>query len=446
MLFLRKRYYTWLIKAYIRQQGRTIAASIITGILVFFSGLLFFNLYIKPLYGNKTQKIGYFGIYTVDSLPREVLDKISFGLTQIMPDGSIKPAASNKWDIKNDGRTYIFHIRQGLFFHNGKELTADSINLNFRDVARRSIDKYKVEYKLKSPYSPFLTSVSKPIYINGVLGLGNFKIEKVSAPAGFLQSITLQEKEGQKLIIKFYPTQGALKTAVALGEVDKAYGISNLKIRDSSLSTWDNLAMVRTTNYRDLVVIFYNNVDSSLSNKKARQALNFALPENFPQGERTSSPIPKTSIFFSKTQNLVLSNLDLAKTSLKESGILLKEVELTTTADFESTAKIIASSWKNLGIKTKIKIVGKTPPDFQAFLYSFRIPKDPDQYMLWHSNQESNISRYKNLRIDKLLEDGRAATSFEKRLSIYSDFQKYLLDDVPTSFLYFPYEYNITRR
>ena len=70
---------------------------------------------------------------------------------------------------------------------------------------------------------------------------------------------------------------------------------------------------------------------------------------------------------------------------------------------------------------------------------------DPDQYTLWHSGQMNNITNYKNLRIDKLLEDGRQTVDIQSRIKIYADFQKYLLDDAPATFLYFPDIYTVTR-
>ena len=79
------------------------------------------------------------------------------------------------------------------------------------------------------------------------------------------------------------------------------------------------------------------------------------------------------------------------------------------------------------------------------FLGDLNLSKDPDQYVLWHSEQNSNISGYKNLRIDKLLEDGRKTADINERKKIYSDFQKYILDDPPASFLYLPYTYEISR-
>ncbi|MGH7245477.1 MAG: peptide-binding protein, partial [Candidatus Levyibacteriota bacterium] len=86
------------------------------------------------------------------------------------------------------------------------------------------------------------------------------------------------------------------------------------------------------------------------------------------------------------------------------------------------------------------------PPVFQIFVGSFTMPEDPDQYTLWHSNQENNITNFRNQRIDKLLEDGRKTIAEQDRLSIYADFQKYLNDEQPATFLYFPYSYTVTRK
>ena len=74
------------------------------------------------------------------------------------------------------------------------------------------------------------------------------------------------------------------------------------------------------------------------------------------------------------------------------------------------------------------------------------MPQDVDQYALWHSDQPNNITRYVNLRVDKLLEDGRKEMDLEKRKLIYADFQKFIQADPPASFLFFPYIYNVTRK
>jgi peptide/nickel transport system substrate-binding protein len=117
-----------------------------------------------------------------------------------------------------------------------------------------------------------------------------------------------------------------------------------------------------------------------------------------------------------------------------------------TLPDYQATARIVASAWEKLGVKTAIVVVPSRPDSFQIYLGNFLPPKDPDQYTLWHSAQQNNITNYKNLRIDKLLEEGRKTLNQENRVKTYADFQKYLMDDAPASFLYFPITYTVVRK
>jgi peptide/nickel transport system substrate-binding protein len=74
-------------------------------------------------------------------------------------------------------------------------------------------------------------------------------------------------------------------------------------------------------------------------------------------------------------------------------------------------------------------------------------PDDPDQYSIWHSTQEAtNITHYENPRIDKLLEDGRSEIDLASRRRIYLDFQRFLVEDSPAAFLYYPATYTVSRR
>ena len=124
------------------------------------------------------------------------------------------------------------------------------------------------------------------------------------------------------------------------------------------------------------------------------------------------------------------------------------KISLTIDAltKYEASAKQIAEIWKKLNIDVKIKVTDKVPSVFQIFLGEFNVPSDPDQYALWHSDQINNITHYSNLRIDKILEDGRKELDIEKRKIIYADFQKYMVVDPPASFLFFPYTYEVTRK
>lgn len=448
MALIRRRYLIWLARAYLKRWKKTIFTSIFLGGIIFF--LLFFILdfYLLPSLEKKVQKIGYFGTYTSYNLPNKVLKDASYGLTSVDEDGKVKPGAAYRWQVKNDGKEYVFYLKKGQYFHDKKELTAKNLNINFKGVKKQIIDDYTIQFVLKDSYSPFLSSVSRPIFEGNFQGLGENRIKKIELESGFVKSMVLEniKSPSNKKIIYFYPTQESLKVAYTLGEVDYIYGASNDNLDKFKISSWKNTNKKSYIDYSELVSIFYNNSDSMLSNKKIRQALNFAIPGNFIQGERAYSPISPKSFYFSKPPNSGISDIGLARTTLDSiKDAELKEVEISTPEDLLDTATIVADAWKKLGIKVKVKVVQEIPNNYQILLYPIKLPTDPDQYTLWHSDQVNNIVHYKNVRIDKLLEDGRTFTDPEKRFSIYSDLQKYLIDDVPASFLYFPEKLIIER-
>ena len=447
MASFKRRYYAWLIKAYFKKMRRTIISSIVLGILVFFAFIGLLNYYFRPLIFKTTENIGYAGTYTIQTLPREILSEISSGLTMIDSTGQVRPAASTEWIVKDD-KTYIFKIKPGIKFHDGIELTSQNVNLNFAEVKATPIDKYTISYTLKNPYSPFLTSVASQIFGKNLAGIGKMRVEDIDLNGGFIRTITLSSvtDKAKKKKIYFYPTQRALKVAFMLGEVSKIHGVTNTKVNDVDLSKWKKVKAQNSTNYSSLVAVFYNSGDPILNNKKLRQALNYSLPEKLPFGERAFGPIPPKSIYFSQPPNYKISDIELSKTLLSAvEDPIEDELVISTTEDYKAVAQQVQEAWKKIGLKSSIKVVQGIPAEFQIFISEIQLPDDPDQYVLWHSDQVNNITHYKNLRIDKLLEDGRSITDIEERKDIYADFQKYLTDDVPASFFYFPRVYTLEK-
>lgn len=447
MASLKRRYYVWLLKAYFKKMSRTIISSLVLGIIVFFAFIGLLNYYFRPLIFKTTENVGYAGTYTLSTLPPEILEEVSYGLTKVTGRGEVVPGAAVSWTVQND-RVYTFKLKHGIYLHNGQELTSKNINFNFENVKEKQIDKYTVQYILSNPYSPFLTSVARPIFGKKLSGIGRYKVENVDINGGFVRTIILADtkSKNKKKKIYFYPTQRALKVAFMLGEVSRIYGVIATNVDNNDLSKWKKVVADNYTNYTGLVAIFYNNNDSVLNNKKVRQALNYALPEKVDTGERAFGPIPPNSIYFSQPPSYKISDIELSNTLLSTVKEPIKDpIVISTTDEYQKVAQNIQKAWEQIGIKTKIKIVQDVPSDFQIFIYRIKLPSDPDQYVLWHSDQRNNITHYKNLRIDKLLEDGRSISDLDKRKKIYADFQKYLTDDVPASFFYFPKEYNLSK-
>lgn len=445
-MLIRKRYYFWLFKAYLKRWKKTVIASIVIGVSAFFGLVLLLNYYVFPIFSNKHEKIGYSGSYTLSSLPDEILKNISYGLTVIDSKGQIKNGIAKSWEISQDGKVYTFHLRENLLLSDGKKFDVRGISYTFKDVTKKFIDKDTVEFTLKDPYSPFLSVVEKPIVSKNV-GFNEYKIGETEENSGFIKSLTLiNNKDNRRKVIYFYPTELALKTAFQLGEIEKANNLSYSASLEKDFDAWEGVKVNKKTDYSNLVTVFFNVNDKILSNKKVRQALVYAMPANFDEGEKTFSFIPAASIYYTKSPNEGLIDVELSKSLLESADTKNPEITIQTSEKYHEIAKKVAKSWKKLGVNTEVKTTAGVPVSFQAFLSSVKISKDPDMYALWHSSQPSNISHYKNVRIDKLLEDGRQEASLEERIRIYADVQKYLLDDAPAGFLYFPYTYTISRK
>ena len=451
MIVLRRRFLFWLVKAYAKRWGKNIVLYFGVGLFIFFIINMVLSYSITRLLFVKKETIGMIGPYTTDDLPQEILSKISKGLTKTEKDGISLPDIAEKWKIAPSGKAYAFYLRRNLHFSDGEDVTSDNINYSFSDVAVLRPDKYTIIFNLKDIYSPFLTTVTRPIFKKGFVGVGEYKVKKIKINGNFVESIELYSEKNHKALIYqlFYPTVTSLKTAFALGEVSKITNLPDVNFKNTTFNSYKNAKIEKKVNYDKLVTLFFNTKDSKLSSKALREGLWYTMPDDFPQGERNPSPLSRFSYANQEGVNTYRQDIEHARL-LIESSTATQSGKITLTIDtlskYEETAKTIANIWKKLNIDTKIEIVTEVPQSFQIFLGEFNLSSDPDQYTLWHSSQASNITHYDNKRIDKLLEDGRKELDIEKRKIIYADFQKYIFADPPASFLFFPYYYEVSTK
>lgn len=449
IFFKRKRLIIWLIRAYLKNHGRTVLLFFVAGLLSFLILFLTKDFFISRFPFAHKETVGLVGAYDVNSLPSFVLLNVSHGLTKVDNNGKILPSLSTSWKIEENGKKYTFKIKRDVFFSDGQRFTSRSVNYRFSDVLVQRPDDYTIVFKLKDNYSPFLVTVSRPIFKKGFTGVGEYKLEGLKLNGNFVESMTLASRKNKydTITYQFYPTYDSLKTAFVLGEVSDAWGLSDVKFKNSTFESFKQVRITKNVNSEKLVALFYNTQDSTLSGSKVRKALTYALPDTFAQGLRNSSPFTPNSWARSESVNMpIKQNYDHARLLLSEaSGSAKLSFKIKTLPQYEDSAKEVAKSWKKLNVNATVEVVDSIPSIFQIFLGDFNISKDPDEYPLWHSGQPSNITRYRNLRIDKLLEDGRKEVSVDERKKIYANFEKYILDDSPASFLYLPYSYKVTR-
>ncbi len=449
MASFNRRLIFWIIKAYIKRWGKIILLSFVVGLVFFFVLKQFLFSAFLTLTSENKQLIGTVGSYTVNSIPSPILENLSEGLVHMGEDGVVTPAIASSWKISDSGKVYSFTLRKNIHFTDGTLLTSKEISLNYTDVKIERPNLSTIVFRLKENYAPFLLTVSRPIFRKGFVGVGPYVMKNVKLNGSFIESISMKKKDGSHtLVYQFYPTQDALKIAFALGEVSVIGGVNSLTFDHTSFDKFANVTVKNSIRRDILVALFYNTTDSDLSNKELRDGLSYAVPSHFAQGERAYSSISPISWAYSRI-NIHTEDVGHAAVLLDAAGGVKKlpTFVISSLAKYEDVAKIIQKSWARVGIKTKIVIVDSIPQRFQVFLGDFSVSKDPDQYSLWHSFQTDNITNFNtDKRIDKLLEDGRQTVNQSDRQKIYADFQKYLQDEQPATFLYFSNNYVITRK
>jgi peptide/nickel transport system substrate-binding protein len=50
--------------------------------------------------------------------------------------GNLIPMLAERWEVLDGGRTWKFHLRKGVRFHNGSEVTAEDVKFSFASIAR----------------------------------------------------------------------------------------------------------------------------------------------------------------------------------------------------------------------------------------------------------------------------------------------------------------------
>ena len=90
---------------------------------------------------------------TSDTSSAFVVIEVFSGLVTIDADLNIVPDIATRWDLSNDERTFTFHLRNDVKFHDGKPVTAH----DFKFSMERALD-------------PATESTVADLYLNDIVG------------------------------------------------------------------------------------------------------------------------------------------------------------------------------------------------------------------------------------------------------------------------------------
>lgn len=444
------RYYYWLIKEFVKKHIKLILVSFLLS-LIFIIIVVSLSSYLEIFLSNRKEVIGFSGKYDFNNLPDEILRKVSNGLIFVNEKGEIVPTLASYWEQLKNGKEYRFHLRDGLLWNDGKPFTAYDINYNFKDIESKIIDNKTIYFKLIKSLPIFPTYLSKPILRNGLVGVaGLYKVDKLIIKFGYINEISLApNKQNLPIIVyKFYNHDNDLIAAYKKGEVNQIT-VTNKSIADV-FSKWKNTKVVKSVDYHRLLTFFFNLDNPVLRQKDIRQAIIIAINrDNFKDnGEISIGPIPPISWAYNPKLANDTQDPNAALKILKKSASDSAVFKFATYYDYLDISSNIINSLESAGLNIDLNLITyDKPKNFDILLAFWKVPLDPDQYYFWHSTQkQGNIGNYNNVKVDKLLEDGRNSLTINDRKEIYFDFQKIILDDPPAMFLYYPYIYTIKRK
>lgn len=441
------RYYYWLTFSFIKKNAKVIIGSVVASFFLVFLLINYFPL-INSLFFKKSIKIGYIGRFNFQNLPTEILEEISNPLITTNAKGEIVPILVKSWEISKDQKKYTFHLKPNLTWSDGKVFTAYDINLNLKGMQMKAINNDTIEFTLGQPLSIFPIYLNKPIIKSPLKGVaGIYQVQGYNMKKGYLSYLNLSpNKEGLDYrTFVFYDNEEKMTTAYKKGEIN--YMETTKKPLSDFFVNWPNTTVKRDINYGQIMTLFFNNDSELLKSKEVRKALAYAVPDFKDNGEQAGSPIPPSSWAYNPDIKKYSFNMDKAQTLYEKNASPGAAINFYTFYEYIDVAEKIKENLEKIGTKVNLRVLSYMPTDYDLLLTIWNPPTDPDQYYFWHSTQnEGNITNYKNVKIDKLLEDGRKFSTIDERKKVYFDFQRNIMEDLPAHFIYYPYTYTIERK
>lgn len=339
------------------------------------------------------------------------------GLVGIRDDLEVGPMLADKWELRDEGRTYVFTLREGVPFHNGDTLTAEHVKWSWNYLtaadslwrckpaftgqgaakveAVETPDSRTVVFKLDRPNAAFLYALARPDCAgtpvfhqqslkadgtwNKVIGTGPFVLAerrigeyaeirrfadyaaRKDEPSGMVGAKNALVDKVRFMIV---PDDSTRQLALQSGDID----ISTLSAQAAKeLSSNPKLSVVssETTVWYALLL---NHGDPLLKDKRLRQAIAAAIDRDavadavtFGQSKGSNSPMPRLSRYYSAMQaGATSAEPQRARSLLKAAGYNGQPITITANKRFSlmyDDAVIIQSMLQAAGINATIDVV-----------------------------------------------------------------------------------------
>jgi peptide/nickel transport system substrate-binding protein len=400
---------------------------------------------------------------------------------------NVQPGLAERWDIP-DPLTYVFHLHQGVKFHDGQPLTSRDVKWTFdsllqgkirstKAAAYRLVDRVDapddstVVFHLKEPFATLLWNVS-----DGAIGIVPYgsgdEISRHPIGSGPFRFVTAEPDK--EVVIErndgYWGENAHLKRvrfAVIPDATTRALELrkGSADIAVSSLTGDMVLALERESTLEILhapgtvlAYIAFNTRDPILKDVRVRRALAYAI-DRTPMihylmrdfARPAYSLLPPESWAYNGDVPHYNYNPDRARQLLEQSGYpavngvrLHLSMKTSTEESTRLMAAVLQQQLREVGVVLDIRTF-----EFATFfsdvtrgayqLHSLRWVggnEDPDIFeYVFHSAKFSphgaNRTYYANPRVDALIDQARSELDQNARKQIYAEIQRILAEDMP---------------
>ena len=422
----------------------------------------------------------------VAAATKEIDFNIYEGLVSYNSKGEIIPALAVDWDISADGTEYIFTLREDVFFHNNRLMTAEDVVYSLNRIRDDStgypltwhkniehleiLDTQQIRLVLAEPYAPFLSELadaaiipSEAVETLGVKPIGTGPFKFVEWAIG--QHIKLTKFE------KYWKAELPYLDGVTFKIVpNPATAILNLKAgavhvipRLSADVAWqveeDPEFRLLSAPMNTPQLMAYNLMREPFDDIRVRQAINYGIDKDlliegaaWGYGSKIGSNMsPSMEAFYVDYADYYPYDPDKARQLLKNAGYPHGfQSTLSLPVDYDLHVKageMAAAMLAEIGIELELELVEwgtwleriYTKRDYDLTIVGLGGKLDPHTILnRYTSDYSRNFFNFAHEEYDALIEEGFLETNPSKRGTIYARCQEILAEEAAALFIMDP--------